>query len=541
MNAKKALATAPVRIAIAMLLVASVAQLQVDAKPATLTPNKAQIGKGQNRPAAPQVRMSWQSFISGPGGAQRLTSLKKAIAKMKSLNGSSIKAYYRRSWEYWANIHGYYGTQSPDGTVAGQVAWLNANGFSSYVSDYTGITDQLPPDATAMLIWATCQHSAGPGPQQANFFGWHRMYLYYFERVLRWAGNDNTLRLPYWDYTDPAQVALPAEFQNTNSVFYDAKRDPGMNTGASTLSASSTNVNTLLPVSNYFNYEYGIETNIHGYVHCTVGPTCPVAHMGDVPVAANDPIFYHHHGNIDRLWACWQKLHATPGGLWQAQQFSFVDETGAQVTRPVKDFIDSKQLGYVYDNETSCFRPAPPPLNIRRVVALAAVQGAVLGASKSVAVKAPQTSIDIAVPKDTLKRALLNLETAETMQLVLRDVTADTPPGTLFNVYLVKKSDPASREQVGTISWFGAFRHHGQSGPERKTLTYDVTAALRALGGPAVAESGVTVVVEATTGRVPADRSKADAERNRAFSAFRAESNLRIGSVELRAVPPVKK
>jgi Common central domain of tyrosinase len=57
---------------------------------------------------------------------------------------------------------------------------------------YQGITDQSAPDATAQAIWATCQHSGDT--QALNFFGWHRMYLYYFERVLRWAAADDTLR-----------------------------------------------------------------------------------------------------------------------------------------------------------------------------------------------------------------------------------------------------------------------------------------------------------------------------------------------------------
>ena len=52
------------------------------------------------------------------------------------------------------------------------------------------ITNQTPPDAIAQMVWATCEHG-----DDSNFFGWHRIYLYYFERVLRWAANDDTLRL----------------------------------------------------------------------------------------------------------------------------------------------------------------------------------------------------------------------------------------------------------------------------------------------------------------------------------------------------------
>jgi hypothetical protein len=491
---------------------------------------------------APQVRMRWQDFVSGPGGAKRLASLQAAVKKMKSLNSSpKNSADYRRSWEYWANIHGYYGTQSPDGTVARHIQLLKKIGMASYVPYYQGITDQTPPDAIAKKIWATCQHSSQT-QQALNFFGWHRMYLYYYERVLRWAAGDNTLRLPYWDYTDPAQVALPAGFRSQTSSLFDQKRDPGINDGSSTLDPDSTDVNDLLPIPAYFTYESQIEEGIHGYVHCTVGPNCPVAHMGDVPVAGNDTIFYSHHANIDRLWACWQKLHGTPAGSWQNQPFSFVDETGALQTKPVKDFLSSAALGYEYDNVANCARPTVGP----EAVAVAAPSNegkkAMIGASKSIAIKQAVTSVDLDVPQPKLKATVESLERPGTVELVLRDVTAESHPGVLFNVYLAKKGDPSSRQHVGTISWFGAFRHHGTEGPVKKTLSYDVTRKLRALGG--AASSGLTVVIEATEGRrSSAGAAQTEALRNTASQHFRAEANLRIGAIELRAVPatPEKK
>lgn len=496
-------------------------------------------------PAAPQVRMRWQDFVSGPDGAKRLASLEKAVQKMKSLDTSPPgSADYRRSWQYWANIHGYYGSQSPDGTVEQQIQWLKRHGMSKYVSYYQGINDQTPPDSIAKTVWATCQHS---GQTQAlNFFGWHRMYLYYYERVLRWAAGDDTLRLPYWDYTDPAQLALPADFRNTSASIYDAKRDPDMNTGASTLNSDSTDIDDLLPITDYFDYESQIEEGVHGYVHCTVGPTCPVAHMGDVPVAGNDPVFYSHHANIDRMWACWQQLHGTPAGTWQDQEFSFVDETGTLQTKPVKEFLDSTPLGYVYDNVTDCSRPTAVAALASMTVAppepTPAPSGerkrAMVGASRTVAIKSPTTSVDLDVPRPKLESALTDLAQPGTVQLILRDITADSHPGVLFHVYLQKKDDPASRQHVGTISWFGAFRHRheGQAGPEKKTRTFDVTDELRALGGSAAA-SGLTVVIEATHGRVPSDPAKQRAQREEAGEAFRAEANLRIGSIELHAVP----
>jgi len=58
--------------------------------------------------------------------------------------------------------------------------------------------------------------------------------------------------------------------------------------------------------------------------------------MSDLQYAALDPLFYAHHGNIDRLWEVWKSL---PGGsckdLGQADflntQFLFYDENAALV------------------------------------------------------------------------------------------------------------------------------------------------------------------------------------------------------------------
>jgi hypothetical protein len=500
---------------------------------------------------AQQVRMRWQDFISGPDGARRLASLMSAIAKMRSLDATNPvqdPVNYRRSWHYWSNIHGYYGSQSVDGTVQDQIDFLRSNGLAQFVKYYDGtagagpaIVDQTPPDAIAQQIWATCEHG-----DDSNFFGWHRIYLYYFERVLRWAANDDTLRLPYWDYTDPAQVALPAQFRDVASVLFDLKRQPGLNNGSATLDPNSTNVDDALNEPDFRTYENLIQDGVHGYVHCTVGPTCPVAHMGDVPVAGNDAVFYHHHANIDRLWSCWQKTHASPPGAWQDQMFSFVDETGAVVTRPVKDFLDTTRLGYVYDHDSMCARPAvtavaervesPQPVTPPTAAATATAK---VHATEGVAIRSPTTSVNLNVPASPLENLMATARSAATkVQLVLRDITTDKPPGTQFNVYLEKTAAPADRQFVGTISWFSDFshRHQGHGGPVKKTMTFDVTNQLRALGA-GTSGAGLTTVIEATTGLTPTNPAAGSTLRAEAANAFQAEANLRIGSIELQTAP----
>lgn len=478
----------------------------------------------------PQVRQSWQAFSSGPDGAKRVASLLAAVSKMKSLDKADPKsADFRRSWAYWANIHGYYGPVSRFGTVEQKLAKLIAQDMSQYTKYYTGIADQTPPDEIATAVWATCQHSTRTS--QANFFGWHRMYLYYFEQVLRWAANDDSLRLPYWDYTSVEQLAIPAPYREVKTWFYDPRRDPGMNGGA-TIDPDLTDVDDQLGDADYKSYELSIEQGVHGNVHCTVGPTCPVAHMGDVPVAGNDPVFYSHHANIDRLWACWQQLYPTPAGEWQEQRFSFPDADGNLQTRPVSDFLDTAALGFVYDNVTDCKRPAAGP----RVAAGpggAAKEPAMLSRTQAIKVDKARISVGLGLSKAKLRTGMQALAPAEKVMLVLHDVKAESHPGVIFKVFLSKKGDAASRRAVGSINWFGAFHDHdgghAATAAEARTFEFDVTQELAALG-----DAEPTVEIEATTGRVMADAAAAQAETEKAVKAFRAAAKVTIGAIELR-------
>jgi hypothetical protein len=263
--------------------------------------------------------------------------------------------------------------------------------------------------------------------------------------------------------------------------------------------------------------------------------------MGDVPVAGNDPVFYFHHANIDRLWACWQQANVTPPGPWQDQMFSFVDETGALVTRSVKDFLDSTTLGYVYDNVNSCARPvvvaaerAAPP---QTVTPAPATTMAKVHATESIAIRTPTTSVNLNVPPTPLAGLFNDVRRpAAKVQLVLRDITADRHPGTMFNVYLEKTANPGNRQYVGTISWFSDFsrRHQGHGGAVTKTLTFDVTDQLRALGGDT---TGLTTVIDATNGLVANNPATLSTLRAAAASSFQPEANLRIGSIELQTAP----
>lgn len=503
---------------------------------------------GQSDNGSPlRVRMKWQDFVSGPEGNKRLASFQKAIAKMKSLDKSSPDSVdFRLSWKYWANIHGYLGPGSKFGTLAYQTDRLKQLQMSQFLpylvgaNGKPGIQDQTPSDGLAKDVWATCVHS--PRGKQLNFFGWHRMYLYYFERVLRWAANDPTLTLPYWDYTNPAETALPDAFQDTNSPLYEWRRSEALNEGLAMLNPQITDIDGPLSTdTNFLQYEGDIESGVHGNVHCSVGQTCPVAVMGLVGVAANDPIFYEHHANIDRMWSCWQNAHPHENpGDWQNEQFSFVDETGAKVTRPVKDFLDTKALGYVYDNESNCMRAAASQAAAKETPGLVSPEQAfpnVLGSAKSIALKPTITSVDINLPNGA-PHGLTGANPTPT-KLLLRDVSSKSDPGALLSVFVARKDAPKNRRYVGTINWFGVFdpmpgMEPGEhAGKVSRTFQYDITRQL--LGLELNNAKELTVVLEATSGLVASEKKPPRARALAAPSAatFRTDAALTIGVVEL--------
>ena len=496
------------------------------------------------------VRMKLQDFVNGADGAKRLASLQKAVAKMKSLDNSPPDSVdFRRSWKYWANIHGYLGPNSKFQTVAFQKDRLTNNNLEQFIpflvgtGNKPGIQDQTPPDDIANTVWATCVHS--PRDQQLNFFGWHRIYLYYFERVLRWAAEDPALTLPYWDYTDPAQTALPDAFQEQDpnspvSPLYDWRRSEALNQGLATLNPQVTDIDGPLTTdTDFLTYEGHIERGVHGNVHCSVGQTCPIAVMGLVGVAANDPIFYEHHANIDRMWSCWQHAHPDEKpGDWQNEEFSMVDENGALKKRTVKDFLDTRALGYMYDNEDKCTRtPSPTP------VAVAVAQGAAAPepAAKSnttqpIRLNPTTTSVDVAIQEPKRQQLLASAAAGQTT-LVLRDVSSQTDPGALLNVYVARKDAPDKREYVGTINWFGVFDPMGgmpHGDRVSRTFRFDVSKALKALGLNDARE--LTVTFEATSGLVPSAKATAP---NKSLApqpapAFRAGAQLSVGAVEIQ-------
>lgn len=491
------------------------------------------------------VRMNWQTFAQDPA---RVQSLRNAIAVMRSHDKDDPKsASYRGSWAYWGAMHGYFGPGSVFGTVEEAIDQYNQSGGDPVLLPlFNGITNVTPPDAIAQQVWGQCQHGT------PWFFAWHRLYLYYFEKVLQKAANDPNLFLPYWDYTDPANLAMPMPY--TSCMYFDAqghvemnalneaRRTPGWNSpGGNALDATATNINDALKDKGYFVYQNDIEGNVHGYVHCTVVP-CPGPDMGAVGYSANDPIFWAHHANIDRMWDCWTSLgnpNPTGNANWMNKSFSFVDADGNLVTNQVADLFNGKiKFNYVYQQASNCARPvvqpeAPPaaPMSTEAVESARKklASPAVLASVKNHAINAEVTRKRLTLAGGALEsvRALAvrggNEAVPVETELVLRDIKFDAHPGSQFNVILERRDDPSKRARVGTLSFFMSTKaHEGHTGAIERT--FDVTDELRelAVSGPDLKD--LNVVFEATSGLAGAKEAPFDP----------SDSKVTVGEIELR-------
>jgi len=436
-------------------------------------------------------------------------------------------------------MHGYFGTQSPTGT---KEAWMARFGYSPSSPYWQNVKNLTPPDSTATTVWAQCQHGT------PYFFAWHRLFLFYFERVLQKAAGDPNLRLPYWDYTDTANLAMPKEFTQPTYVdasgatvanpLYEARRAPGWSSG-STLNGAMTDINRTLNLPYFLGsgqFQSTIEGRPHGDVHCAVAP-CKNTVMGAVPYSANDPIFWLHHCNIDRTWDCWHSIsgHDNPNDPnYLKQPFSYVDENGNLVTKTVNDIINGGMVDYVYQRPSNCARPSAPLVAAKKALAAAPMTAAefdktrlalshsvVLGSAKGLAINALTTRKSVALPENaetrSPKRFALSAEPPVSVEtdLVLKNIKFDLPPDATYEVYVESKSGPSKRVLVGSLNFFTTTDN---ALPDQ---VFNVTDVLRALGKAGKLDQ-VSVVFEASTGRVGAHEA----------ATFNAKSHLVVGEVD---------
>jgi tyrosinase len=433
--------------------------------------------------AAPVIRRNVKGMTASD---PIIVAYKAGINAMKALPSTDP-----RNWTNWANIHGVLLGSGPQ--------------------------------------WRTCQHG------QWWFLPWHRMYLLFFERIIRKLSNTPSFTLPFWNYSDPldaTQAILPLMFRTptTGNALYVSQRvtlyNRLLNPGALppavidiTTAMGKTNFTSAAGTSNnfgsqtvaapsHFTSPHGaLEHGPHDLVHSTLG-----GWMGDPNTAARDPIFWLHHCNIDRLWNAWLAKgggRSDPGTkAWCNQKFNFFDENGNAVSMDVRQVINAAaQLNYVYEGEPaiptqSCplvLQPVPLPITTA-AASFSLSRKTIVNHAVAGTLTAGRTRVSLPLPKTLNARATTMEAIAQPERsLVLRieGITVDRSPDTVWEVYVGlpadAKPDPTGPHFVGVLPTFGALGHGG-SHAGGFTVAFEIGAAMAAAIEGNAANTNVTFV-----------------------------------------------
>jgi tyrosinase len=247
------------------------------------------------------VRPSVEALEKSPGG---LDALRDAYGKMQAITDN-------RGWVYWAGYHGY----------------------------------------PQYLCWHHSRIGAGSTLPYNLFLPWHRAYLLYWEHTVR--DQNPKMVLPWWDWTSTVSHTdgIPKSF-TVKTV--DGKKNtlasgprpaiPGVKAGPTSRAPgnpaslpTAANVSDLMDLGNYVDLDSQLE-DIHDQIHGWCG-----GDMGQVAIAAFDPIFWSHHCMIDRIWYLWQLKN----GINNIPD-DYKDKTLAPFNMRVRDVLDINRLGYEY-------------------------------------------------------------------------------------------------------------------------------------------------------------------------------------------------
>jgi tyrosinase len=420
--------------------------------------------------AAPGVDGSTRYDVSSKEGKAMLEIYAQAVAKMndKTLypEGSPL------NWGFQWFTH-----YVPDNTTKEkEIARIYPNGGA-----YKNLAERM---------WDTCQSHDG---QREDFFlPWHRMYVSYFEQIIRQVSGNPKFTLPYWDYTDPKKQAIPEEFRKPGDPvwgsLYRSTRWPNVNAGGNVTQSDNGNGGAALTLSCMTSNIYSksqtdagfcanLDQEPHGALHDDVGND---QGMASIQWAANDPVFWIHHSNVDRIWASWNFA----GGknpddeAFLNQTFVFSSTTGKPVIATVKDFLSVPKTAYA----AYAKRPVGSLAFEKNHKALLTKNLSMLVSSSAADVSQPVMLGDKAVTVDLTSTQSTQLKSSAGNQLFSADLakaevknptrvflrfeglTAQGAVNGIYNVFVhgdvAGELSTKSAAFVGQVNFFGALGSH---------------------------------------------------------------------------------
>ena len=259
------------------------------------------------------------------------------------------------------------------------------------------------------------------------FFPWHRVLLIQFERDLQQVTGSPDLGIPYWDWIEtpefPSFLGGDGDpdngFDVTDGPFtrekwiFSVVDSPGMPTrlqrrfGFGDLDQGGDPAKMDLPTTTAqdsalrtrwyddvpwdatsptaSSFREAAEVDLHNRVHRWVGGfwESDGALAGGTMMqmaSPNDPVFWLHHCNLDRLWAAWQMMHS--------RSAAFLPQSGAAPGHNLRDTLnfgdpmpwvetytaaavtDNYALGYSYDSLQRLTGAPTPAAFVARMAAM---------------------------------------------------------------------------------------------------------------------------------------------------------------------------
>ncbi|KQK10135.1 polyphenol oxidase I, chloroplastic [Brachypodium distachyon] len=403
-------------------------------------------------------------------GADYVAKLNRAMAAMKALPAEDPRSFAAQASIHCAYCNGSYGVEGfPGSDLQVHNSWL--------------------------------------------FLPFHRCYLYFFERILGSLIGDPSFAMPFWNWDAPGGMRMPAMYVDPKSPLFDPRRDArhappelinldynGREPTFTDRQQVDHNLRvmyrqmvSLSPTPSLFfggAYRAGDEPdqgpgpmeNIpHGPVHIWCGdPNQPAGEdMGNFYSAGRDPLFYAHHGNIDRMWSVWKGLDPRrhrdlTDPDWLDSSFLFYDETPKLVRIRVRDVLDTDRLRYRFQDVPMPWTTARPTVTprARSFGTPTAVAASAKKATKFPIMLDSATSVTVRRPVSS-KRSKLEKSAKEEV-LVIGGIEVDMDIAAKFDVFVNAGDDHAAvgsggRELAG--SFVSVPHRHRHDKKEKKIKT----------------------------------------------------------------------
>jgi tyrosinase len=163
-----------------------------------------------------------------------------------------------------------------------------------------------------------------------RFLPWHRAYLLHMEKELQ--KKEPKAFVPYWKWVDGGVPDWLKDFKPTVGTIENKRNF------LTKPITDQARMDYLMKIDDYNDFTYNLESDPHNQGHGKLGPP-----MESVPTAPADPIFWMHHGEVDRVWSEWQVKHAGKGPILTGK-----DAVMDPWAETVDDLAYIAKLGYKY-------------------------------------------------------------------------------------------------------------------------------------------------------------------------------------------------